>query len=410
MLQKVPYNLIMLTLDCVRPDHLGCYGYSGVETPHLDGLAARGVLFEQAVAHAPNTWVSHATLFTGLLPAQHGLRAATHRLSPHGVTLAEWLSGHGYATAGFPGTSLVGRSQGFQRGVHFFHDAWERDAWQIQEVLWRANWEDAWSGIVNWMEGTPEPFFLWIHYMDTHHLPEFQLPEYYRLRFSPRWQHYDGKISHSDQACVARLLSSLKDRGRHERTVLMVFSDHGEELREDDRPLHDGGLGEDVIRIPLIIALPPEMERLRARVPEQVRLVDLFPTACELLGLPNPPHLQGRSLVPLLRGDPSAGPDDSLAYLENWPRGYLGIRTPSWKLILRHSGDYGSVNSSPRVDGLYHLPTDPRERVDLSSEHPSVLEQLRDCALKWANGATPTGLDPEEMARVRRALEGLGYL
>jgi arylsulfatase A-like enzyme len=402
-------NLVMITLDCVRPDHLGCYGYRGVETPHLDRLAAGGLLFQQAVTHAPNTWVAHATLFTGELPAVHGLRAPTHKISEDSVTLAEWLSGHGYSTAAFPGTTLVGRSQGFHRGFGLFDETWQSNGWQVEEVLWRRDWGSALPKAFEWMSHAREPFFLWLHYMDTHHLPACDLPAYFRSRFSSLWQYYDGKISYADQVCVGKLLEFLTRLGFRDRTVLAVFSDHGEELHDDDRPLHDRGLRDDVIRVPLVLGLPRTVERSISRVDRQVGLMDLFPTVCRLLNLPTPHPLSGRCLVDS-EGAPTLTHEHGMAYLENWPRGLLGVRTEEWKLILRRTDPSERQIGEVAVEGLYHLPTDSGEQVDVSGSHPSVVSQLRAYALERSCGPSTFSMTPEESDRVRRALRGLGYL
>lgn len=408
--QKHPCNLVMITLDCVRPDHLGCYGYKGVETSHLDHLASNGILFEQAVTHAPNTWVAHATLLTGCLPSRHGLRAATNRLSSQVVTLAEWLSSHGYETAGFPGNSLVGKAQGFDRGFALFHEPGADKKPADGQPLWQRDWRHVLQVAGDWVMPSREPFFLWFHYVETHHLPEFDLPKYFRRSFSSRWQHYDGKISYADQVCIGEVLGLLEKRGQLNRTIFTVFSDHGEELHPDGRVLHDGGLKDDVIRVPLVLWLPPEKTRGCLRVSEQVGLMDLFPTACDLLDLPRPTGMQGHSLLPSVMGQYRLDDEAAVAYLENWPKGYLGLRTQEWKLILQHPRpeDWGAIQ--PGVHGLYHLPTDPHELLDLSGRHPSVLQHLRSLCIKCATETTPMELEPEERAHVERLLEGLGYL
>jgi arylsulfatase A-like enzyme len=405
-----PLNILMLTLDAVRPDHLGCYGYTGVETPHIDALAREGILCQQAVTHAPNTWVSHATLFTGCLPPRHGLRAATHRLTSTAPTLAEWLSHHGYSTAAFPGSTLVGRPQGFHRGFDLFDECWWDEGHKVKEVLWRRNWLDTLHRAKKWIEEASNPFFLWLHYIDTHHLPEYTLPEYFRKAFPPSWQHYDGKISYADQICISKLMGFLEDCGLQDRTILFIFSDHGEELREGDLAVHDGGLHDDVVRVPLIISLPSMLGRSTARISEQVRLLDLFPTVCDLLNLPQPPGLQGRSLLTLLHGQALRDEEFSLAYLENWPKGYLGVRTSEWKLILRYPKPEDWGGTEPITEGIYHLPSDPEERMDLAGRHPGVVQYLRSACLKWEEGSRPQGLSAEDTARVETVLKGLGYL
>ena len=206
-MEKDRCNLVMITLDCVRPDRLGCYGYGGVETPFINGLAADGVRFDQAVTHAPNTWVAHASLFTGHLPSRHGIRAASNVLSPGVITLAECLNDFGYRTAAFPGTSLIGKPQGFHRGFDLFDEPWSGQAPDHKTPSWRQNWPDVMRSAFDWIDRSKgSSFFLWLHYINTHHLSEYALPEYYRTRFSPAWQYYDGKISLADRECIGSLV------------------------------------------------------------------------------------------------------------------------------------------------------------------------------------------------------------
>lgn len=402
-------NFVLLTLDCVRPDHLGCYGYKGVETPFVDRMAASGVLFEQAITHAPNTWVAHASLFTGCFPPVHAMRAACHRISPQVTTMAEWLGSHGWATAGFPGTSLLGRAQGFQRGFEFFDDKWACGGVQTEQAVWRRDFKSALDRAKHWIKEAGEPFFLWLHYIDTHHLPEVQIPEYYRSRFSPRWQFYDGKISYADHVCLGEIRGYLEANGLAGRTVVMVFADHGEELHEDDRPLHDGGLSEEVVRVPLICGLPQGMGVGGLRVAEQVGLVDIFPTCCELAGLSVPQEIQGISLACFFNGERTEA-TGRVVYMENWAKGFLGLRTREWKLILKYSDLEADGRNAPELTALYHLPTDPKEKRNLAQEHPFLADELKRECLGWALRGTTQSVTAEESSAIRKALEGLGYL
>ncbi len=197
-----PDNLVLLTLDCVRADRLGCYGYQGTETPHINALATQGVLFEQAVTHAPNTWVAHASIFTGCNPYNHGLRSPYQRLGRNVQTLAERLAHCGKRTAGFPGNTLVGRSTELDRGFQYFDEDHFDSPVRIQNIAWRRNWKATIERTRRWILESREPFFIWLHYIDTHHLPEIDLPEYYRHNYSPNHQYYDGKISFMDEVCV----------------------------------------------------------------------------------------------------------------------------------------------------------------------------------------------------------------
>jgi arylsulfatase A-like enzyme len=403
-------NIVLVTLDCVRPDHLGCYGYRGVETPHLDQLAACGLLFEEAVTHGPNTWVAHGALFTGCYPPVNGLRSPHDRLSPQVVTMAEWFSAHGWTTAAFPGTSLVGRGHGFHRGFDLFDDKWlEAMETSGGKVLWRRNWKQALAKAFEWMEESREPFLVWLHYIDTHHLPILDLPEYYRSRFSPRWQYYDGKVSRADTECVGEIKRFLEDKGFSERTVLAIFADHGEELGEDGRPLHDGELKEDVVRVPLIMVAPGTWAWGGKRLCHPVGLVDVFPTLCKLTGLEPPSGIQGLSLdeEDLLWGSRLRA---RILYLENWPKGFVAARTSQWKLVLRVDPcDEASVRG-PKVAGLYDLRNDPGGTNDLSGSYPDVVEWLRAECMRWFTMSPSGGSWEEGMESVKEALEALGYI
>jgi arylsulfatase A-like enzyme len=409
MMTKTPkWNLVLITLDCVRPDHLGCYGYRGVETPSLDALAASGILFEQAVTHAPNTWVAHATLFTGRLPLHHGLRTPNQRIHLDVDLLAEWLTRQGYRAAAFPGNSLVGKAQGFDRGFELFHESSGRRSVD-GSIAWH-RWDETLARAADWFPTSDRPFLAWFHYVDTHHLPELELPPYFRQRFSSGWQYYDGKISYADRICVEAILDLLDRYRLRDRTIVMVFADHGEELRSDDRPVHDGGLKDDVVRVPWIVWVPPDFADMRGRIAHQARLLDLYPTACDLLGIPMPAGLSGTSLLPVMAGTAGQSPDAAVAYLENWTKGFAGVRTPEWKLILHRPNPEEARPSSWETTGLYHLPSDPEEDRDLSNQHPAMLEHLRSTCLPWAQEGPAIPLDVQEQQHMERVLHGLGYL
>ncbi len=407
--KQVRPNFVLVTLDCVRPDHLGCYGYRGVETPNLDRMAASGLLFEQAVTPAPNTWVAHASLFTGCFPPVHGMRAPYHSISSYVPTLAEWFASHGWATAGFPGTTLVGKAQGFHRGFQLFDEEWAWEGFRTRQAVWRRDFKSALGRAKSWILRAGEPFLIWIHYIDTHHLPELQIPDYYRSRFSSRWQHYDGKISYADSVCLGEIWRHLEETGLLERTVMAVFADHGEELQDDDRPIHDGGLGEDVVRVPLVFRLPDLEEGKGLRVEEQVGLVDVFPTCCKLAGLSVPGLVQGIPLECFPKGNRNTGQARAL-YMENWSKGFLGLRTREWKLILQYTDPKRWGLDSPRTIALYHLPSDPLEKRNLAPRHPLMANELKRECLGWALGGNTQSVSPEERLAIQRALEGLGYI
>lgn len=415
-MMEIPENLIIVTLDCVRPDHLGCYGYGGVQTPNIDALAMEGVIFEQAITHAPNTWVAHGSIFTGCNPYVHGLRTPRNRLGYRVETIAERLSRKGYRTAGFPGNSLVGRAMGFDRGFQYFDEENFQNPIMINDIAWRREWRSTVERIDGWISEDKGKFFLWIHYIDTHHLPEIDLPEYYRKRFSPNYQFYDGKISYADEVCVGAIRRMIERKGLLERTMCVILSDHGEELGNDDIPRHDRDLKDEVIKVPLIFSWPGFIFN-RRRIAEQVRCIDIMPTALELLGLDldiEDDFVEGASLVPLMKGPCIRDEGETYAYIENLPRGLRAVRTDEWKLIIA-TGKEGDVNSRMEVKGLYHLPSDPAENRDLSCERPSVLEYMREKVCDFIERDRGVnegfiGMDEGDRRRVEIALKELGYM
>jgi arylsulfatase A-like enzyme len=338
-------SIVLLTLDCVRPDHLGCYGYRGVDTPNIDCLASEGVVFEQAVAQAPNTWVSHASIFTGCNPCRHGLRTPYTKLSSGTITMAEVLSQHGFATAAFPAHTLLGPALGFDRGFDYFDlDSSElKLSSMIGENRLYREWDAIWSNASAWMARQSGSFFVWLHYMGTHLLPLELLPAAtaFLSHYSPFGQYYDGKISWADKEGVSTVLAFLEERGLVEDSLLVVFSDHGDMLIGDKEPygrtVHNSQLRDEVMRIPLIIRGPSYLPS-NVRVSAQVRSIDIMPTILELADISVPNSVDGMSLVSYCQQPSQVMRDSSLAtdyaYMENLPHHWLGIRTLDWKLIM----------------------------------------------------------------------------
>jgi len=408
-------NIVLVTLDCVRPDFLGCYGCQSVTTKTIDRLARHGIVCEQAISQAPNTWVSHAGILTGLYPPGHALRGPYDRMDPSIPTLASVLSQHGYATAGFPGNDLVWSKAGFHKGFDLFFEHYQDCGAELASVNgitanYRNTWDDVMEACREWLQRAEQPFFLWLHYFDTHHLPYCDMPDFYRFGSQDQWQFYEGKISYADQRCVGSLVDLLIETGSYEKTLIVVAADHGEELRPGATPAHNGALSDAVLRVPLIVfaeGLPWKGVRISA----QVRTIDLVPTILSLvLGgkafgrRGSEPTFSGCPL-PLPGWDTSVtkhqGRYRHVAYAENEPLGISCIRTDAWKLVV-----------GPRGEALYHLPSDPEEVKNVVSRYPSTaaylaheLEQL--LATLPAGTRTPGTRDGEE---TRKLLRALGYI
>jgi arylsulfatase A-like enzyme/Tfp pilus assembly protein PilF len=382
-------HLVVVTIDTLRADRVGAYGYRGVSTPHMDGLARDGAMAEQASAHVPLTRPSHVSIFTGRLPAATGIRDnVSPAVVPAVPLLAEVLKGAGFATAAFVSSAVLDSSSGLDRGFDVYSDEFAGGGGEGQFLnTVQKRGDGTTAEAVAWLEKTQPSLgpsgrlFLWLHLYDPH--DPYEPPEPYASRYSER--PYDGEVAWSDEL-LGRLDAALARLGLRDETVLVVTSDHGEGLGDHGEALHGFFVYQSTLAVPFFARGPGVAPgtRLRATV---VRLVDVYSTALDLLGLPLPRNGQsdGRSLAPSLRG--GAPPEEAPVYAESLvPLLHFGwsdlrvLRDGRWKYIL-----------APRPE-LYDLATDPGERTDLVDAQPSRAQALR--------AALGRALD-EERARAR---------
>jgi arylsulfatase A-like enzyme/Tfp pilus assembly protein PilF len=388
-----PLNVVLVTLDTLRADRLGCYGYAKIETPNLDRFARGGTLFEYAVAQAPLTAPSHASIFTGLNPNRHGVRdTGGFILAESHATLAEILQRQGWDTAAFVGSSVLKKSFGFGRGFAVYDDKMPRPDAQAMaaefperraaEVVDRAAaWLAAQSG---------KPFFLWVHLFDPHspYDPPAPFRENYRGRL------YDGEVAYTDQQ-LGKLFEAL-GRKSPENTLTAILSDHGESLGEHGEYTHGVFLYDATLRIAFLMAGPGVPAG--RRVKQQVRSIDLLPTLLDLLGGQAPAAVEGVSLRPAFVA--KALPNESYAetlYTKinlGWAE-LRAMRTDRWKYIR-----------APRPE-LYDLAADPAETVNVIGDHPEIARQLdAKLAHREPEKVQTTMVDRRTMEQ----LKSLGYL
>jgi arylsulfatase A-like enzyme/predicted Zn-dependent protease len=400
------FDLLLLTLDTTRADHLSCYGEIDGTTPNLDRLASDGVLFTEAYTPVPITLPSHATMMTGLYPYQHGVRAnGVFVLGDDHVTLAELLQGRGYDTGAilgaFPLDSRFGLAQGFATYDDRFSGASRRRGGQMAERTAREVTRLA----LAWLDRPRErPFFLWCHYFDPH--APYEPPEPQRSRF-PR-SGYTGEIAAMD-AAIGELLDGLADRDLLRRTVVVVAGDHGESLGEHGELTHAFYVYDATLRVPLLLRMPPVGKYRGAawrgqRIDGAVDLTDLLPTACDALGLSPDglPPLAGRSLLPMIarddRGREQLYHECLVPQLDYGASDLRSLRVGRWKYIR-----------APRPE-LYDLAVDPGERHDLAGEQPARVEaleqQLQAILRDESRPSTGPALDPQTRDRLR----SLGYV
>lgn len=428
--------VVLVSVDTLRADHLGCYGYSRPTSPCVDAFSARAILFERAYAPSFTTADSHMSMFTGVYPSVHGVRTVWKEepdfrpLDPGITTLPELLRASGYATAGFTGGGNVAPEHGFGRGMDVY-EALEDDAARVDKVLAFARQQGS------------RPYFLFVHTYSVHD-PYTPSPPWARS-FDPTYAGriqsdlaalrrvatsfdseralfwspvdrkdsrdvahlvalYDGEIRQLDEH-LCRLLDGLLTL--HPRPLVVLTSDHGEQFAEHGGFLHTA-LYEELIHVPLLV-WHPRLTR-PGRVHERVSLVALMPTLLDLLGLPPAVQAQGRSLRSLLAG---RAPDDAI-FSEKAGHAAAYIRNGQKLILRRRRGKEG-----PERAELYELDRDPRETRNRAAKHlegsglREALEGIRNtnrmlaATLRPAQ-ATATGVRPDEETVER--LRALGYL
>jgi len=335
-------NLLLITVDTLRADHLGCYGYGRDTTPTLDGLAREGTRFDRAYAQRGSTWPSLASILTAQYPLTHGVRTNGQRLPAAATTLADVLTPRGWHAGAVLTNTGDQDWHGFSEKIEVPNEP--QDANATAEAL-------------RWIQAFPtEPFFLWVHYVAPH--DPYRPPQEFR-RFDPDYTGpatgdaeyttgamiqqaepsdadvahvvslYDGEVAWTD-SLIRPVLDALSAKGVLDRTLVVATSDHGEELYDHRRYFfHNCSVYEPVLRIPVVMRQPGAIPAGEV-VPDIVQSIDLAPTILELLGVPVPSTFEGRSLVPLLRGD-ALPAQPAFSELEDR---VLTVRTPRWRYIF----------------------------------------------------------------------------
>ncbi|MCP4574038.1 MAG: sulfatase [bacterium] len=448
-------HVLVLAIDTLRADHLHCLGKSDIATPHMDGLAADGVLFTRAHSTAPWTLPSFASIYTGLRPYRHGAIGGDYaRLPRETGTMAEYLRGQRYATAAWVTINWLNAQCGMNQGFkHFrFIGSTARDGTaQASAITHQA---------MNWLDGKKtgrgrrskyrqpgQPFFAFVHWFDVHapYTPPAPFDRMYyegdekaggtpvldlllsnRNKARPKAQNagmydwlsgvtdldfpvkqYAAGVSYVDDH-VGRVLAKLKERGEYDDTLIILVSDHGEHLVDHGMYFTHKEPYQETIHVPLIIKLPRGVAHGRV-IETPVSTLDILPTVLETCGLEVPGDLDGRSLLGLMRGEDVGGtsllvsergaaPDDFTKTLIEWP----------WKLMV--------IKKDGRVENrLYHLEDDPGEIHDVSRRHQQTAERLRERMWTLHDPESPLLAVPGEErpaeldAAEREKLRALGY-
>ncbi len=387
------YNVLLITLDTLRADHVGAYGSKSGTTPNIDALAARGVRFDRAGSAVPLTLPSHATILSGLLPLHHGLRNNGLGTFPEDrPTLATLLEARGYRTGAFTGAFVLDHRFGLNRGFAVYDDEIPRDPTLGDHLEAERRADHVVDRALAWLGANDgRPFFGWVHLYDPH--APYAAPEPFRSKYAS--SPYDGEIAFVDQQ-VQRLLAQVGDD-----TIVVIAGDHGEALGEHGELTHGLLLYEPTLRVPLIVAAPGLMKPGVVKTP--VSLADIMPTLAGLMQLADAPKVDGRDLSEFLRkGDEPPAAD---VYAETEYPTVFG-----WSALAALRRGNNKFIAAPAPE-LYDLARDPGESRNLYSDERRVMRALSDSLTTLrattAKPAKPsTAPDAEAMAK----LAALGYV
>ena len=458
--ERPPVNLLLVSIDSLRADHLASYGYHRVTSPHLDRLAEEGVLFETMVADSSWTLPTHLTMMTGLSSWAHGVIADTQRLGDGVETLAERLRARGYRTEGFASGPYLHPVFGFGRGFDHYEVVSETVYDQPGVTLEGIASQPAMRGELDRAERTirgevtsdvlaqrveeaiarsaQQPFFIFVHMFDVHY--DYAAPEAYWRRFNPDYQGelrgenfkddprirasmppeelaqlmalYDGEIAWTDHH-LGKMLEALDLYGVADRTLVVVTADHGEEFFDHGEKGHRHTLYDEQLLVPFVLRLPGVLPSGR-RVGMQSRMVDIAPTLLDLLGMDPDLGAGGRSLAPYARAERPEEDLPALSFLYVNKLLVKTLRTPTTKLEISMPLDMVNTEYTGRLRS-FDLVDDPGEQRPGLEEDAHAALQRRFAELfegeESSRRRTASGADArlEVPESLRSALEALGY-
>ncbi len=434
-------NIVLISIDTLRPDHLGCYGYTRNTSPSINKFAKESIRFTNCITPRTITSPAVTSMLTGLYPQTHGVRRLCIPLNPKFATVAEYLKNAGYRTCGITCNRVL-RSQlakldaGFDmwdeycphRGTKFGFPTYQKYAEDGNKVAYK------------WLEKNydkPEPFFLWIHYFEPHgpynpphvfqeysHEPLFipadEIPEYQRLEeittdtvdVNKYIVEYDKEIRYTDHY-TGELIDKLKELGVYENSLVIVTADHGESLTEHEFYINHGGYTyEACAKVPLLIKLPDyvpnKSEKDDTVIDGQVSLIDLVPTMLDMAGVYQRSYLDGTSIIPVIEG--MAGQTHEYIFIEKLNL-MKAVRTNDWKYIMVRAD--GPIKAGQE---LYHLSQDPAETKNLfdprNPDYNQIVQNLRIELKNWQRDFRKLQkLSEVKFDEASRAeLRSLGYL
>jgi len=457
-------NVIIISIDTLRKDHLACYGYEGCQTPNIDQFSEKCVVFENCIAPAPHTVPSMASMLTGFYPTVHGCRFAPKTpINDDVALLSEILQKNGYHTEFFTTNNLLNPDRGFSRGFDYYEEfsltgdlcyILPRRVFRVAIdvlIFFGVGGKIVYADTTEWLRDKAtgrfmklksySPFFAWFHFLDPHTPytpPKNFIPAQeaerervnsikYKL-FGDKYSNnkdqvweivklYDGEIQYVDYV-LKDLFTIMKEEGIFENTIVIFTADHGEEFWEHDEFGHGHCLYPEVIRIPLFFYLPPSIGCISGRISGYVSLVDVAPTILEYLELPQTYGMKGRSLSILIESLRNGSYENDFEGVSRSVFSEFIIYSkhrPEKKCV--YLDNYHLIyNLMSQEIELYDLSSDPTELVDISTEDEAAKERLCSELMEWyeANQKIAEQLSPQKEIEMfeeeKEMLRGLGYI
>ena len=415
-------NIIVISLDEIRPDHLSCYGYQKISTPAIDKIAKEGVRFETCISSADFTPVAMSSVITGKYPNKHGIRDPYCYLT--GPTIAGILKENKYKTAGFVGNGLLSKRHGFAEGFDFFSETSKDTSWEeVQyssiednEMFYAGNyWVEE---FFKWLkENHKENFFIWGHLYETHEGSEHALLEKGLIKEGElsEFSYYDAKIKMADEKLISRLIKTLKDLNIYEDTTIVIMSDHGTNLGEHPAqliPWRTGGISypqhitmfDHDLHVAMIIK-GEELPKGKV-IKEMVRSIDLVPTLLGLAGVPTKEYdFDGQSMLPVINKNETRDEVYSEDLFELRGEGALqSLRTEDYKFMR---------NLTLGTEEYYDLNNDPQEQHNLvkkiDKEKLITIRKKLNVFLK-TKVSSGKEFSKKEKEAINERLRALGYI
>ena len=422
-------NVLLIVIDTLRADHLGCYGYERDTSPNIDRFSKTGVLFQNTYCQIPTTAPSFVSIITAKYPRSHGVLKNGWVLSNTHLTLAEILKRNGYTTSAvissFPLSSKFGYSRGFdhyEEGFTKDGSSWKPEYWQGHKVagVFDQRADVATRKAINWLRHNgKEKFFLLVHYFDPHYPydpPEAYVKSFLKASMSPNERNianYDGEIRFMDSE-VGKLLNTVKSVGLDANTLIIIMADHGEGLGQHGWMQHGMYLYDEQVRIPLIMSLP-DVIPTNTRLNSITEAIDIAPTILDLLGLESEKGFSGESLAPMIQGVKTL--PRSAVFIER--RHYKAAKFANFvvrgnKFAVRHENLKYIWAAEEGTKELYNMHDDPEELSNVVEKYPDAADRLEKMIIIWKNeqegGHGHKRLEQSIDSQSLEKLKSLGYV